>query len=275
MRYKRVIKDYNKNYAARIRRYPSQIKEMEQSFHWHEDYELVCVIEGTLRLLKFDEEITLHDGDVYFINSEEIHAYGRLDDLKQLLMINFPPAAIQSYAETPETFMKFEVKSEESKNAIRHIMSRLYNAKGDDSVPYILYTKASLNYLMYHLFTDCRNDSIKYILGSDSDDFDCAKSAIIYMRRNFREDISLNEIAGIVGMTPAHFSKYFKDKTECTFSRYLRKIRLECAVQEMLSGKTANAASEASGFPNVNSFILACKAEYGKTPMELKNSMLI
>lgn len=275
MKYRRLHKEYNKNYAARILRYPSQIKTIDHEFHWHKDYELLYIREGSMKILKLDDEVVLNEGDVYFINTEDVHAYGKLDDVKQFMMINFPPSAIQTYAETPETFMKFEINTEESKNAIRHIMSKLYDAKADDSATDILYTKASLNYLMFHLFSGCRNDSLEYILGSDSDDFDCAKSAIIYMGRNFREDIPLNKIAGIVGMTPAHFSKYFKDKTECTFSRYLRKIRLECAVQEMLSGKTANAASASSGFPNVNSFILACKAEYGKTPMELKNSILI
>ena len=74
------------------------------------------------------------------------------------------------------------------------------------------------------------------------------------------------------GMTPAHFSKYFKDKTEETFSKYLRRVRLEHAIDDLRNKKiTVRQAAIENGFPNVNSFILSCKSEYGRTPAELRN----
>ena len=35
----------------------------------------------------------------------------------------------------------------------------------------------------------------------------------------------------------AHFSKYFKDKTEETFSKYLRRVRLEHAIDDLRNKK--------------------------------------
>lgn len=73
-------------------------------------------------------------------------------------------------------------------------------------------------------------------------------------------------------MTPAHFSKYFKDKTEETFSKYLRRVRLEHAIDDLRNKKiTVRQAAIENGFPNVNSFIMSCKSEYGRTPAELRN----
>ena len=92
------------------------------------------------------------------------------------------------------------------------------------------------------------------------------------MLNNYKNDIPLTEISTYVGMTPAHFSKYFKDKTETTFSKYLRKIRLEHAISDMIThNMSVQDAAKENGFPNVNSFIISCKAEYGRTPLEMKN----
>ena len=57
------------------------------------------------------------------------------------------------------------------------------------------------------------------------------------MHDNYKHEITLNEIANYVGMTPAHFSKYFKDKTEETFSKYLRRVRLEHAIDDLRNKK--------------------------------------
>ena len=136
----------------------------------------------------------------------------------------------------------------------------------------VLRVKAVLNDVSYYLLRDCKVNDMQYFRGgSDSDDFLCAKSAVHYMEQNYRNNITLEEISSYVGMAPAHFSKYFKDKIDLTFTQYLRKIRLEHAINDViLNNATVKEAALNNGFPNVNSFINSCKNEFGKTPMELK-----
>ena len=91
------------------------------------------------------------------------------------------------------------------------------------------------------------------------------------MEENYASDISLTEIANYVGMTPAHFSKYFKDKNEMTFLKYLRRIRLDHAIKDLRDSEiSVKDAALKNGFPNVNSMILTCKEIYGRTPLEMK-----
>ena len=91
------------------------------------------------------------------------------------------------------------------------------------------------------------------------------------MEENFNRDIPLNEIASYVGMTPAHFSKYFKDKNEMTFLKYLRRIRLDHAIKDLRDSEiSVKDAALKNGFPNVNSLIFTCKEIYGRTPLEMK-----
>lgn len=188
MKYKKVLLPPEPYYSGRVTRYPDRKVAFEAGLRWHGSYEISYIKKGKVRLNKLDCEIILNAGDVYVLNSQEVHSY---EDI------------------------------------------------GEDT---------------------------------QADDFDCAKSAIRYMHDNYKHEITLNEIANYVGMTPAHFSKYFKDKTDETFSKYLRRVRLEHAIDDLRNKKiTVRQAAIENGFPNVNSFILFCKSEYGRTPAELRN----
>ena len=45
-----------------------------QTFHWHDELELLLVAEGSLSLKVGYEELFLNEGDIMLINSDEIHS---------------------------------------------------------------------------------------------------------------------------------------------------------------------------------------------------------
>ncbi len=274
MQYKRFAVECNKNYFARIFRYPDTypFELFGLPLHWHRDYEIIYVETGSLTIQKIDCTITLNAGDVYFINSEEVHTYNTLDhDNLKFIAINFSIRAMQPYFANPYELLSFKIDSEHAKTKIANSMHRLFSCTNFYDRLEVLKIKSVLNNISYYLLRDCLDTSIKYFLGSETDDFICARSAAHYMEENYKNNITLEEISNFVGMTPAHFSKYFKDKVDLTFTQYLRRIRLEHAINDILiHNATVKEAALNNGFPNVNSFINSCKNEYGKTPMELK-----
>ena len=273
MKCKRFLIEYSKNYPARIFRYPEcSFEEFDFTIHWHRDYEFVYVEKGPLKLRKLDCEIILQNGDVYFINSEELHSYIDVTDDLKFTILHLPVKAIQPYFENPQDCLTFRIDSPVAKAEIASSLKNLNECKDLEGKLETLKIKAVLNNIAYYLIRDCQAPDLEFIKGSESDDFTCAKSAILYMERHYRKDIPLTEIANYVGMTPAHFSKYFKEKNEITFSKYLRRIRLGHALNDMAKNNASvKQAALDNGFPNVNSFILTCKDEYGKTPLEMKD----
>lgn len=272
MRYKRFLIECSKNYAARIFRCPEHNREFDFTMHWHRDYEFIYVEKGPLKVQKLDRQIVLNDGEVYFMNSEEIHSYVDVTDDLRLIVVNISPKILQPYFEDPRKILTFEIKRGEAYRKIAEGMKVLYGCEDFEARLEALKIKAMLNKMVYYLIRDCQNPNISFIKGSDSNDFDCAKSALLYMEENFEKDITLDEMAKYVGMTPAHFSKYFKDKNEMTFSKYLRRIRLEHAIKDLRdSNMSVKDVSEKNGFPNVNSLIIICKEVYGRTPLEMRN----
>ncbi|MEE1318625.1 MAG: AraC family transcriptional regulator [Ruminococcus sp.] len=271
MKHKRFLIECSKNYAAKIFRCPECIEDFDFMLHWHRDYEFIYVEKGPLKIQKLDGEIILNDGEVYFINSEEIHSYADITSDLKFVVINIPVKALQPYFENLTDCLTFDISDPTIKKKIAGILHCLNECEDLEGKVETLKIKAVINDACYYLMKHCQAPDIEFMHGSDSNDFECAKSAIRYMKVNFRKNIPLDEIARYVGMTPAHFSKYFKDKTEVTFSKYLSQLRLEHALVDIQNNNVSvKEAALNNGFPNVNSFILTCKTEYGRTPLEMK-----
>lgn len=271
MKYKYVSLEPSKNYAAKIYKAPIDYSAFGLTLHWHKDFEFIYVEKGPLKIEKIDNEIILNDGDIYFLNSEEIHSYSNKDENLKFIVVNIAPKIIQQYTDNPRVVPNFKIKSDNARFNIARSLKALYQVSDYEKRSEILKIKALLNNMAYYLLKECCVKELSYVKGSDSEEFNCAKTAIFYMYNHYKKNIPLAEIAAYVGMTPAYFSKYFKDKTHTTFSKYLRKIRLDYALSDMIENDTpVKDAALNNGFPNVNSLIITCKDEYGRTPLEMK-----
>ena len=128
---------------------------------------------------------------------------------------------------------------------------------------------AYINKLYYMLLTQCVRFRRTSGAGTNSKrDFSYAKTAIAYINENFKREISLDEISGVVNLS-------FKNVTQVSFSEYLANLRLENAVNDMLNyNTTVSTAAFENGFANVKSFITQCKKVYGCTPAQYKKKLL-
>lgn len=262
----------NKYFDAKICRCPEDLQTLDTPMHWHFSYEFIYVQEGSIKLNKLDAGVTLNKGDVYFLNSQEVHTYNEVSQDAEFIVVNFLPKVILPYLDNPHIIPTFKIPDGIAREMIAKSLSAIYNYENFDDKLTSMRIRAILYNSCYYLIRDCIDTSITYIKGSESGDFDCARAALVYIEENYSKDIMLNDIASYVGMTPAHFSKYFKDKNGETFSKCLRRVRLEHAIDDLMNnGYTVKAAAEKNGFPNVNSLIGTCKAEYGHTPIEIKN----
>lgn len=90
---------------------------------------------------------------------------------------------------------------------------------------------------------------------------------IIVKRAN--KDISLKQVASSVGYSSSQFSRKFKRETGMTFSKYIKKLKIEIA-QYLLKDMEKNICEIAYevGYNNVTSFLRAFKEETGMTPRE-------
>jgi beta-xylosidase/AraC-like DNA-binding protein len=92
-----------------------------------------------------------------------------------------------------------------------------------------------------------------------------------YIKKNFRESVSLDDIAKVFSLTPQYFSKYFKKIFGVNFHSYIKRVRLESALKE-LSGteKSVTVIAYDNGFPNITALIQEMKETVKQTPTDYR-----
>ena len=98
-------------------------------------------------------------------------------------------------------------------------------------------------------------------------DFDRFDKAHRYMIDNFQQNISLDEVSNIVGMTPTSFCRYFKKHTKKSFHTILNEIRVGHACKLLLENKlNISGVCYECGFNNVSNFNEQFKKIKGISP---------
>lgn len=94
-----------------------------------------------------------------------------------------------------------------------------------------------------------------------------------YINQNYMDDIHLQTLSDLVGMTPSAFSRFFKLRTGKNLSEYIIDIRLGFAVRNLVD--TTRSISEISfdcGFNNLSNFNRIFKKRKGCSPTEFREN---
>lgn len=96
-----------------------------------------------------------------------------------------------------------------------------------------------------------------------------------YVMKNFRQKISLDEVAGIVNMTRTSFSRYFKSRVNKSFSDFLKEIRIKYACKLLKEEKmNIDNIGYECGFQTLSNFNKQFKKVMGKQPHNYRNEYL-
>ncbi|MBQ7564634.1 MAG: response regulator [Lachnospiraceae bacterium] len=93
-----------------------------------------------------------------------------------------------------------------------------------------------------------------------------------YIEKNFAKDISLDDVAGSVDVSPYYFTRMFKEETGETFVEYLTKLRINRA-KELIKDPlmTIGEIGQAVGYADPNYFSRIFKKTTGMTPSEFRS----
>lgn len=92
-----------------------------------------------------------------------------------------------------------------------------------------------------------------------------------YLEQNYRQDITLDTLAGVFHISPAYLSSQFSQKTGQTFTRYLGGLRIKQAMELLAqSDLSIEQIALESGFRNSNYFFRLFKRTAGRTAGEYR-----
>lgn len=272
MNYLYEVVKYNKNLPAMVLMQDKPGYRCKTSLHWHKELEFIYMIKGHLDVYVNGQKSDLDDNGLFFCNSEEIHVTGVRDDNEHNRYI----VVMLSYDFVKQFFPEIDscvfdiYADEEAKSEIIASMLRLVELSEDSKIRYADIKKyEEILKICYQLVNSCSVSKKNAPLVKPPKNFTHAKRVIEYIGEHYADDITLNDMAQYAELSPAYFSKYFKDITGTSFTQYLNRIRLESAIKDMLiRNMSVTDAAYENGFPNVKSFITSCKKTYGYTPVQ-------
>lgn len=272
---------------------PSQIfviKQLEEKhfdpvWHAHSEYQLFVVLEGTGTRFIGDSIKSFKPGELILTGPHLPHVW-RSDDIYFEKKNSHKTNGIVIYLnenflgdhilekEEMLSLKKLFVKSMRGleffgakKNEVIELMKELVGLQGIHSVIHLLHIFEILGATKeYHYISSKPYDDT-----FNQNETDRLNKVYEYAFKNFRKKISLEEIAGLLHMTPTSFSRYFTMKNNKSFSRFIAEIRIKHAC-EMLTETDESVAQVCydCGFNTLSNFNKQFKEIMFKKPSKYK-----
>ena len=251
--------------------YTKEIKsdKLSDQFHFHNAYEIALIIEGNGRRIVGDNIDNFSNGDLIILGPNIAHAsysdkkYHIVESSTKVnaLVVYFQPDWIAEYHMNSADFAPLKKLLSQFKRGIKiegrthdivqNLLLKLRNADG----------LKSFTILFQILFEISKSKdysclaSTRYSNTYDENDIKRINDVYKYVMENFTEVISLDSVSSIAYMTPSAFCKYFKNKTNKTFTHFVNEIRINYAC-ELLMNKNLDISqiSIQCGFNNFTSF---------------------
>lgn len=259
------------------------LQHLKSSFHvamhWHEEIEIVYVYEGPLYLTISDASFVGQSGDVFIVNSKEIHEmyapnkyvrYGTLLFSLNYLLFGDGDFITHEYLQpliNGVTSFKHQITEPLLCEKIFEIIAELLRLNKQKVPAYRFGTKALLLQIISLFFQyDLEQNNTSLQKNTTLN-----REILTYISEHYSTNLTLGEIANKFHMSYKYFSRYFKNTFHSTLSEYIMKLRMERA--ELLLSTTELAITEISmqtGFNNISFFIRCFKKTYGCSPLQYR-----
>lgn len=247
--------------------------------HFHQEVELIYVLEGELNLYVMERKYDLKRGDICVVNSNEEHKIeSRGETMTAHLFIVY--SLIRSVYNGVSLFFSCNSVSEDDDRyeEFRELLNQLLKRKmfcekepeeGQNNYEYLSVYYKVLGYLLSHFMKKAKTDK-----GISMQQKSQVRTLQIneYIMNNYNQPISLKTLSENLYLSEGYLSRYFKKIYNMSFSAYLRQVRLSHAMNELLyTDKAILQVALDNGFSSISFFNKVFKEEYGNSPSSIRN----
>lgn len=257
--YEKIPKD---DYPARIVMYDTHTP-YDFPIHWHEHIEMHYIIEGDCVSKCENDTVTLEQGDVLIINSNELHQ-GVEGNCRYICLILSP-----SFMVKKNSIINRKVSDDQVKLLFDSIIEE-YNKNDQNSMRAISGYACLLMSCLY------RNCTYKEYNDSGYRDYSqktiMMNKIIMHIHKNYTDDISLEKMANMFHISQYYFCHIFKQFTQKTLKEYVNTLRVEKAL-ELLQTTEEPIGNIAfmCGFNDSNYFSRKFREITGRTPRSYRD----
>ena len=233
----------------------------EWFYHFHKNYELVYVLEGTVELTRSGEVFPLQVGTFALILPNELHAY-RTPNTSRAWVGVFSQDFVGEFARMIRDRQAVDPRFTCGDAQKQYILSGLITES-----PVELLAMKSL------LYAVCASFLGQVELVSSRGEQDFVGKVTEYVDAHFAEDLTFAQLAEALGYEYHYLSRRFRQCFGMHFRKFLNMYRIEHAGQQLLySAMTVTDIAYGVGFQNLRTFNRVFAQHTGMTPTEFRKT---
>lgn len=266
-------------YACHVPEYYNNVP-----MHWHREFEINCILSGKGEFICGDDKFVAGEGDLLIMPPNMLHAAYPYQDYNLIYeALVFHPVMLGAGSNdrcTSECIrpvingnIKIHMPVSPDKNHYAELKSTadrifFYAKKNKPSLDLLL--KSELMRFFWLLEDDetiiCREESrISYS--------QLIRPALEYMMENFRETITVEELADLVHLSKSYFMGCFKKAVGIGAMEHLTQLRINAACDALsATDKMISDISFNCGYTNLSNFNRQFKKIVGCTPNEYRKN---
>ncbi|REK74487.1 AraC family transcriptional regulator [Paenibacillus paeoniae] len=254
------------------------VTSLYQKLHWHDVLEINLIKSGTGYYIINGQSYQFEQGDIFLMNSNDLHRAYESNDLVMLVITFDPSWFIHGLRIDPELLSPFREMGRHFTNRLdrdhphiqklRELLLELQQEHDQERRSYATIVHSIMLRFLATVNRDFRSDgSFRHDNGISEGQLEKMRQVIMVMEQHYAHPWTLEELASLVYLSPSRFSDIFKRSVGMPPLLYLIQIRLERAVTLLENGnmKITDIALEC-GFRTLTNFNRLFKKHVGVTP---------
>lgn len=251
-------------------------------WHWHEEFEIVHIAKGTMKLQVLNETFLVHENEIAVINANALHCatgapYCELQSFvfSPLLITGNINSSFATNYITPLTscpvFSCIVLKSENQ--PISDWFSIAFEALKNDAFAYEFIVREQLSHLMLTVYSQLKLQLNNSHINQNVNSVRVSK-ILSYIEQHYSENITLSAIAETVNISEREILRCFKNIIGESPIQYILKYRLiqSATLLTKDSDKNISDIAEECDFDSPAYFAKKFKEFYKCTPTEYRKS---
>lgn len=262
----------------------------EYKLHWHDEFELSFVAEGSIRIFAGKQSFLLKEGDGAFINSAVIHNYACGEKNVRCVMPNilFDSTMISGndaflytkYVKpilcSPEISYLIFNKSDIGSVPVLKKMQEIFEAADKQEWGYELNVRSMLSSLFLVLFDRMKGIAPDIVVSqSISSKIVSLRLMTEFIRQNISLPLTVKDIADSGSVSVRECQRYFSEYMNTSPNKYVTLVRMEKAKKLLAySALSVNEICGLCGYLNSSYFSEVFGKHYGVSPLTFRKNFL-
>ncbi|MCI9457757.1 MAG: AraC family transcriptional regulator [Oscillospiraceae bacterium] len=243
------------------------------AFHWHMEYEIIRVRQGSFHMTLDEEQFTAKAGDIVFISGGTLHA-GTPENCVYDCIV-FDMNMLPKWGNACHTLLQRIIDRDiwidqhlpTEDGQMAGVIDALFSAMESKAQGYQLVVQGCL-YQLFGIVLQKGYYQTSPVKGSRNyKKVSQLKQALRLIEENYAAPLTLEQLSAAAGMSPKYFCRFFQEMTQHTPIEYLNIYRIERACYQLIAtDRSVTEIAFSCGYNDLSYFIKTFKRYKGVTP---------